>query len=153
MNHLLLVRSALCRSGLNPLQHGVSGALPRNQNRQRNGRNGEDDGTPGCHLGEDIDGSARSKGGLRALSAKRASQICTFPRLQQDNPDQNKTNDDVKNGKEINHWVTFKLKTECATATEKPGSWCGRGDLNPHAFRRHPLKMVCLPFHHFRGMR
>src|SRR5438034_2687109 len=24
-------------------------------------------------------------------------------------------------------------------------SWCGRGDLNPHAFRRHPLKMVCLP--------
>ena len=24
-------------------------------------------------------------------------------------------------------------------------AWCGRGDLNPHAFRRHPLKMVCLP--------
>jgi hypothetical protein len=24
-------------------------------------------------------------------------------------------------------------------------TWCGRGDLNPHAFRRHPLKMVCLP--------
>jgi hypothetical protein len=23
--------------------------------------------------------------------------------------------------------------------------WCGRRDLNPHAFRRHPLKMVCLP--------
>src|SRR5437764_11770089 len=23
--------------------------------------------------------------------------------------------------------------------------WCGRGDLNPHASRRHPLKMVCLP--------
>ena len=21
----------------------------------------------------------------------------------------------------------------------------GLGDLNPHAFRRHPLKMVCLP--------
>ena len=27
----------------------------------------------------------------------------------------------------------------------KSESWCGRGDLNPHAFRRHPLKMVCLP--------
>jgi hypothetical protein len=26
-----------------------------------------------------------------------------------------------------------------------PLDWCGRGDLNPHAFRRHPLKMVCLP--------
>src|SRR5271170_4179003 len=23
--------------------------------------------------------------------------------------------------------------------------WCGRGDLNPHASRRHPLKVVCLP--------
>jgi hypothetical protein len=22
---------------------------------------------------------------------------------------------------------------------------CGRRDLNPHGFRRHPLKMVCLP--------
>src|SRR4029077_10330728 len=28
---------------------------------------------------------------------------------------------------------------------ETKKSWCGRGDLNPHAFRRHPLKMVCLP--------
>ena len=27
----------------------------------------------------------------------------------------------------------------------KANPWCGRGDLNPHAFRRHPLKMVCLP--------
>jgi hypothetical protein len=27
----------------------------------------------------------------------------------------------------------------------QPLNWCGRGDLNPHAFRRHPLKMVCLP--------
>ncbi len=23
--------------------------------------------------------------------------------------------------------------------------WCGRGDSNPQALRRHPLKMVCLP--------
>jgi len=23
--------------------------------------------------------------------------------------------------------------------------------LNPHASRRHPLKLVCLPFHHFRN--
>jgi hypothetical protein len=28
---------------------------------------------------------------------------------------------------------------------DEQNSWCGRGDLNPHAFRRHPLKMVCLP--------
>src|SRR5260221_5503795 len=24
-------------------------------------------------------------------------------------------------------------------------NWCRRGDSNPHALRRHPLKMVCLP--------
>ena len=28
--------------------------------------------------------------------------------------------------------------------------WCGWWDLNPHASQRHPLKMVCLPFHHNR---
>src|ERR1017187_3774072 len=26
-----------------------------------------------------------------------------------------------------------------------PSQKLNRGDLNPHAFRRHPLKMVCLP--------
>jgi hypothetical protein len=81
--------------------------VTRDQNRQRDGRNREDDRTPRGHLGENIDGSARAEGGLRALAAKRASQIRALARLQQDNPDENKTNDDVKNGKQINHWVTF----------------------------------------------
>lgn len=26
-----------------------------------------------------------------------------------------------------------------------PSVWCPGRDLNPHALRRHPLKMVCLP--------
>jgi hypothetical protein len=29
--------------------------------------------------------------------------------------------------------------------------WCGRGDLNPHAFRHRLLRPACLPFHHSRG--
>src|SRR5258708_32213169 len=33
----------------------------------------------------------------------------------------------------------------CWSTSELCSDWCGRGDLNPHAFRRHPLKMVCLP--------
>src|SRR5258707_8752215 len=33
----------------------------------------------------------------------------------------------------------------CWSTSEFCSDWCGRGDLNPHAFRRHPLKMVCLP--------
>ena len=30
--------------------------------------------------------------------------------------------------------------------------WCGRRDLNPQAFRRQLLRLVCLPFHHFRAV-
>ena len=26
--------------------------------------------------------------------------------------------------------------------------WCGRGDLNPQAFRRRILSPLCMPFHH-----
>lgn len=86
----------------------MAGAVPSDQNRQRDGCNGEDDRTPRGHLGENIDGSAGAKGGLRALAAERASQIRALAGLQQDNPDQNETYDDVKNGKQINHWVTFE---------------------------------------------
>jgi hypothetical protein len=108
LKQLFAMRSALRRRRLNSLQNGVSGAVTRDQNRQRDGRNREDDRSPRGHLGENIDGSAGAKGGLRALAAKRASQIRALARLQQDNSDQNKTNDDVKNGKQINHWVTFE---------------------------------------------
>ena len=104
---LLTVRSALRRRRLHSLQNRVAGALARDQYRQRDGRNREDDRSPGGHLGENVDGSPGAKGGLRALAAKRARQIRALARLQQDNPDQNKTNDDVKDGKQINHWVTF----------------------------------------------
>ncbi len=37
------------------------------------------------------------------------------------------------------------LLLRCEYQRLKQKIWCGRGDLNPHAFRRHPLKMVCLP--------
>ena len=101
----------------------MAGAVTRDQYRQRDRGNGKDDRTPCGHLGENIDGSAGTKGRLRALAAKCASQIRTLGRLQQNNADQNKTNDDVKNGKQINHWVTFEWK-RCAIATNRliPGA-------------------------------
>jgi len=108
MAQLLAVRSALRWRRLNSLQHRMAGAVTRDQYRQRDRRDREDDRSPRGHLGENIDGSAWTKGSLRALAAKRTSQVCTLARLQQDDPDQNETNDDVKNGKQINHWVTFE---------------------------------------------
>ncbi len=41
--------------------------------------------------------------------------------------------------------IVRKPLVPCNTRNLQPLKWCGRGDLNPHAFRRHPLKMVCLP--------
>jgi hypothetical protein len=40
------------------------------------------------------------------------------------------------NGPERNYGSDLKMPLDF---------WCGRRDLNPHAVRRHPLKMVCLP--------
>ena len=93
---------------LHALQHRVARAVARHEDRQRNGRNGENDRRPGGHLGENIDGPARAKGRLRALPAERACQVRALARLQQDDPDQDKTNEDMKNRKKIDHWVTFE---------------------------------------------
>ena len=142
------------------MQHGVSISSTRDQHRQRHGSNRKQDGCPGRHLCEQVGGSAWSKGGLRTLPAECASQVGTLTGLQQDNSDQNETNNNVQDGEKRDHCIHFRYeKTYCArtrrTATSRKtiftkNHWCGRGDLNPHASRRHPLKMVCLPFHHFR---
>ncbi len=84
---LLAVLTALRRYRLHSLQHRVARAMARDQYCQRDGRDREDDGRPGGHFGEKIDGSAGAKGRLRSLSAKRACQIRALARLQQDNPD------------------------------------------------------------------
>lgn len=82
--------------------------MARNQYRQADGCDRENDGCPSGHFGENIDGSSGAKGRLRALPTKRASQVRAGTRLQQDNPDKDKTNKDMKSGKKINHWVTFE---------------------------------------------
>src|SRR5579872_2425887 len=39
----------------------------------------------------------------------------------------------------------LKVKKNPAFGGVSYNDWCGRGDSNPHALRRHPLKMVRLP--------
>src|SRR5579862_1991200 len=48
-------------------------------------------------------------------------------------------------GDEIDHFQFVLKRLALAARVQGRNLWCGRGDLNPHAFRRHPLKMVCLP--------
>src|SRR5262249_11521349 len=43
------------------------------------------------------------------------------------------------------HCQSNNRAEQCPTPFLRGYIWSGRGDLNPHAFRRHPLKMVCLP--------
>src|SRR5262249_34510883 len=89
----------------------------------------ENDGRPRCSLGQNGSCATRTKSCLAALTAKSSSNVAALSALQQDHSNQEETNNNVNNRDENNHVVL----------------WCGRGDLNPHALRRHPLKMVCLP--------
>jgi hypothetical protein len=106
----------------------------------------EDYSAPGCSAGEQVGRGAGSKGGLRALAAEGSGEIGALALLEKNDGDHEETNDYVDNDKQINHAVAFLS----GILDKLRDIWCGRGDLNPHASRRHPLKMVCLPFHHFR---
>ncbi len=41
--------------------------------------------------------------------------------------------------------TAMRILIAAAEALKLKRIWCGRRDLNPHAVKRHPLKMVCLP--------
>ena len=89
----------------------------------------ENDGRPSRRLGQHGGRTARSESRLAALTAEGGSDVAALAALQQYDANQKETNNDVNNSIRI---IMLSL-------------WCGRGDLNPHALRRHPLKMVCLP--------
>jgi len=119
-----LRRSLLAR------QHRLGVATtPCGKDRERNRSDNEDNRRPGSGLGQNSSRAARAESCLAALTAKGGSDVATLAALQQDDANQEEANNYVNNRDENNH-VSL---------------WCGRGDLNPHALRRHPLKMVCLP--------
>src|SRR5439155_739099 len=71
--------------------------------------------------------------GLAATGGEHG-KVSAFAALHQNHEDQEQGNQYVKDVDDYDH---FKMSLDKL--------WCGRRDLNPHAFRRHPLKMVCLP--------
>src|SRR4051812_47470739 len=103
---------------------------PRRKNRKRNGSDDKNNGRPGSGLGQHGGRATWTKSRLAALAAKGGSNVAALAALQQNDANQEEANNNVNNRNENNSHVSL---------------WCGRGDLNPHALRRHPLKMVCLP--------
>jgi hypothetical protein len=112
-------------------KHGTGAVSALDEDRQADGCEHENDGRPGCYLGEQVGCTARAERSLGALTAEGSGKVGAFTLLKQDDPNQDDANDNVNSTNQPDH----------ANLNE----WCGRGDLNPHASRRHPLKMVCLP--------
>jgi hypothetical protein len=65
------------------------------------------------------------------LAAEGAGEVGALTLLEKNNANQHNANNNVNRTHKPDHGNLNR--------------WCGRGDLNPHASRRHPLKMVCLP--------
>ena len=57
------------------------------QDKEGDGGDHEDDGSPGSKAGEHVGGPAGTEGGLRSLTTEGAGEIGTLPLLQKDNRD------------------------------------------------------------------
>ena len=75
----------------------------RHDDGEGDGGDHEDDGRPGGELGEDVCGSARTKGGLRTLTTKGASEIGGFALLKEDDTDEKEADDNVQDQEKNEH--------------------------------------------------
>ena len=132
----LCLRSRLRLLGRGALQYRRRVGPAGGKNRQRDGRHHEQHGRPGRRLAQNGGRPARAECSLAAHAAKSSRDVAALAVLQQNYDDEKEADDNVNSRDQIDHFLL--LLTELLR-------WCGRGDLNPHAFRRHPLKMVCLP--------
>ena len=75
--------------------------LTGHENRQADGRNGEEDCGPGGKPGEQVGCAARPEGRLRSLAAESTGEIRTLALLQQDNTNQKERDDNVQHDYEV----------------------------------------------------
>ena len=120
---------------LNSIHHGGRSVHGGHIGQYHRGKH-KDDGAPGGQAGKYGSCTAWTKGSLASHTPKGGSDIGALAVLQQHDHNQNRTNNHMNNGYQNTEHLFIKSPFK---------TWCGRGDLNPHAFRRHPLKMVCLP--------
>ena len=131
-------------------KYGRGPGSPRRKNRKRDRRDHENDRGPSRRPGKNRSRAPRTKRRLAALAAESCSQVAALSALQQNDRDQKEADDNVNGCDQIcdpHEQNSNGAEAQISTIFSVPESirWCGRGDLNPHAFRRHPLKMVCLP--------
>ena len=134
---------------LHTRKHRTGTGLAGGIDGKNDGRDHEDHGRPGSRLGKSGCGAAGAECGLAPLSTESGSEITALAALQQHDGNQKQGNRYVNNRDKNCHphaqnsdGAEARIPKSIAGKAER---WCGRGDLNPHAFRRHPLKMVCLP--------
>jgi len=99
---LLLGRRGLARRGVR--EHRTVGLVGvRHDDGQGDGGDHEEDGGPGGELGEKVGGSTGTKGGLRTLTTKGASEIGGFALLKEDDTDEEEADDNVQDQEENEH--------------------------------------------------
>jgi hypothetical protein len=86
----------------NGITAGAGTEAPVSQNRQRDGRQHENDGAPGRELGEQRGRSAGAKCRLAADAAERRGNVSTFAVLQQHNQNEHRAYDHVNDGNQPN---------------------------------------------------
>jgi hypothetical protein len=146
----------LCLGLLYTRKHGGGSGSPSRKDRKRDRRDHKNDRGPGRRPGKNRCRAPRPKCSLATLTAESRGQVPTLPALQQHDSNQKKANDNVNYYNQNGHCKKTPSGPRPDLDSDLPSAisvsnahesvrWCGRGDLNPHAFRRHPLKMVCLP--------
>ena len=148
---------------LHSRKHRRWSGSPCRKNRKRDRSKHENDRRPSRRPRKNRSRAARAKCRLAALAAESRRQVSALAALQQHDRDQKQANHNVNHYDQNGHCnktpsgprprfkfrsssIFLKLNTqEIRWRISTSVLWCGRGDLNPHAFRRHPLKMVCLP--------
>ena len=80
------------------------------EDKQGDGGDHEDDGSPGGEPGEHVGCAAGTESGLRSLAAEGAGEIGALTLLQQDNRDHEYGDDDVNDGQEDDHSAAFDSK-------------------------------------------
>ena len=94
-------------SGRGAIEDRAAAGVFADENKERDGGDHEDDGSPGGKAGEHVGGSAGTEGGLRSLTTKGAGEIGALPLLQEDNRDEDERDDDVNDGQEDDHATAF----------------------------------------------
>ena len=88
----------------------------RHDDGEADGGDHEEDGRPGSELGEKVGGTTGTKGGLRTLATKGASEIGGFALLKEDDADEEEADDNVQDQEKNEHGAVLDALKSRRTA-------------------------------------